>query len=53
VYRFENPETGETRELTGAALQQSGFTFALPKRAGAIWFYRRKGDTARRTKVAR
>jgi len=39
VYRFENPETGETRELTGAAIQRDGFTFALPKRAGAVWFY--------------
>lgn len=38
-YRFENPETGETRELTGAAVQQQGFTFALPKRAGAVWMY--------------
>lgn len=42
VYRFENPETGETRELTGAAACHQGFTFALPKRAGAVWFYRLK-----------
>ena len=41
VYSFENPETGETRTLTGTALQQNGFAFALPKRAGAIWFYQR------------
>jgi alpha-galactosidase len=39
VYRFENPETGETRELTGAALQQQGFAITLPQRAGAIWLY--------------
>jgi alpha-galactosidase len=43
TYRFENPETGETRELTGAVLQGQGFCFALPKRAGAIWLYQRKG----------
>jgi alpha-galactosidase len=42
VYRFENPETGETRELTGAALQQHGFAFALPPRAGAIWLYQKQ-----------
>jgi alpha-galactosidase len=46
VYRFENPETGETRELTGAALQQQGFAITLPKRAGAIWMYQPiKGTT--------
>jgi len=39
AYRFENPETGETRELTGAAVQQNGFVFALPPRAGAVWLY--------------
>ena len=42
VYLFENPETGETRELSGEALRNHGFTFALPKRQGAIWFYRVK-----------
>jgi hypothetical protein len=42
VYRFENPETGETLELTGAAAQQHGFVFALPPRMGAIWSYQRK-----------
>ena len=41
TYRLENPETGEVRELTGAALQSQGFCFALSKRAGAIWIYRR------------
>ncbi len=42
-YVLENPETGETRELSGSALMSDGFTFALPRRSGAIWFYRRKG----------
>jgi alpha-galactosidase len=42
VYLFENPETGETRERTGKELEQAGFTFSLPKRQGALWFYRVK-----------
>lgn len=41
-YLFENPETGETRELTGQAVRRDGFTIACPKREGAIWFYRAK-----------
>jgi len=40
VYHFENPETGETREMTGAALQAQGFAVTLPQRAGAAWIYR-------------
>ena len=41
TYVFENPETGEARELTGAGVvQRDGFTFALPPREGALWFYR-------------
>jgi hypothetical protein len=44
TYCFENLETGETRNLTGAVLLEQGFCFALPKRAGAIWLYRREGD---------
>jgi alpha-galactosidase len=40
-YRFENVESGETREIAGAALIRNGFTFALPARGGAIWFYRK------------
>lgn len=36
VYRFENRETGETREMTGAVVQRDGFTFTLPKREGTI-----------------
>jgi alpha-galactosidase len=39
AYRFENPETSETRELTGATVHRCGFAFALPPRAGAIWLY--------------
>jgi len=41
-YLFENPESGETRQLTGHAVLRDGFTFDLPKRQGAIWFYRSK-----------
>ncbi|MCX7803731.1 MAG: hypothetical protein N3A38_00945 [Planctomycetota bacterium] len=37
---FENPESAEVRESSGAALASDGFAFALPKREGAIWFYR-------------
>ncbi|MDD4869017.1 MAG: alpha-galactosidase [Kiritimatiellae bacterium] len=42
VYLFENPETGETRELAGSAVRRDGFTFSCPKREGIIWFYRVK-----------
>ncbi|MFN8492647.1 MAG: alpha-galactosidase [Caldilineaceae bacterium] len=38
-YWFENPETGETKSLTGEELRRDGFTFALPARSGAIWLY--------------
>ncbi|MBI4553995.1 MAG: alpha-galactosidase [Candidatus Latescibacteria bacterium] len=41
MYVLENPETGETRDMPGAVLSHDGFTFALPKRSGAIWFYSR------------
>ena len=41
LYTLENPENGETREVAGRALAYDGFTFALPARSGAIWFYRR------------
>jgi hypothetical protein len=40
TYLFEEAETGETRTLTGAALAQAGFMFAVPPRAGSLWFYR-------------
>ena len=39
-YLFENPETFEMIELTGAELMRNGFTFTLPKRSAAIWLYR-------------
>jgi len=39
-YIFENAETGETRQIAGKTLIRDGFTFALPRRSGAIWFYR-------------
>jgi alpha-galactosidase len=39
TYLFENPESGELRELPGHAVQRDGFTFTLAKRQGAIWFY--------------
>ncbi len=42
VYVFENCETGETKELAGSAVERDGFTLALPKREGVIWFYRVK-----------
>lgn len=41
-YVLTDAETGETRELSGAALRSGGFTFTLPRRAGTIWFYRAK-----------
>jgi alpha-galactosidase len=45
VYRFENGETAETREIAGKDLISTGFTFTLSPRSGAIWFYRRAGKT--------
>ncbi|MCX6986330.1 MAG: hypothetical protein NT118_16520 [Lentisphaerae bacterium] len=44
VYVFENPESGEIRECTGRTAHNDGFSFKLPKRQAAIWFYR-KADT--------
>ncbi len=41
TYRFENAETGEIKEIPGKTLLDGGFTFALPARSGAIWFYGR------------
>lgn len=40
MYSFENAETGETRNILGEELIRNGFTFTLPARNGAIWFYR-------------
>ena len=42
AYVFENPETLEMIEISGSILIQDGFTFRLPKRNAAIWFYRVK-----------
>jgi alpha-galactosidase len=39
IYHFEQAESGETREVAGAALIGAGFTCTLPARSGAIWFY--------------
>jgi alpha-galactosidase len=43
IYYFENLETGETREQTGTAVNRDGFTVVLPRREGAVWFYRTTG----------
>ena len=40
TYWHENAESGETREIAGADMIRDGFTLTLPKRSGAIWFYR-------------
>ncbi len=40
TYALENPETSETRELTGRDLIDDGLTFALEPRSGALWLYR-------------
>ena len=42
TYAFENPESGENTEISGEDLSREGFTFTLPKRGAAIWFYQRK-----------
>jgi hypothetical protein len=39
MYILENPESGESRQLTGSSLLRDGLTFVLPRRSGAIWFY--------------
>jgi alpha-galactosidase len=44
MYFFENAETGETREISGEDLIGAGFTFALARRTGAIWFYAARSD---------
>ncbi|HET6487380.1 MAG TPA: alpha-galactosidase [Spirochaetia bacterium] len=40
TYSFDNPETGEHREMAARDLARAGFTFSLPPRAGALWLYR-------------
>ena len=42
VYRFDNPETDQTLERTGAALSTEGIIVELPRRTGVIWFYQKK-----------
>jgi len=39
AYRFENRETGEQIQLSGAALARDGFTLTLPPRTAVLWFY--------------
>lgn len=38
-YLFENVESGETLDVLGDSLLHARFTFTLPARNGAIWFY--------------
>ncbi len=40
LYVFENQETQQRIEIPGDVLAREGFTFRLPKRSAAIWFYR-------------
>ena len=39
-YLLENPETGERRRLSGAALLSEGLALSIPSRSGAMWFYK-------------
>lgn len=41
-YQLENPESGETRQVSGADLMEKGLTFELPRRSGSIWLYQVK-----------
>jgi alpha-galactosidase len=41
-YLLKNPETGEEITRLGAKLAKEGFTFSLPARSAAIWFYRKR-----------
>ncbi len=40
TYRLENSETGASQVVSGIDLARDGFTFALPRRSAALWFYR-------------
>jgi alpha-galactosidase len=40
-YIFENSETKEKIEISGATLLNDGFAIELPKRTAAIWFYKK------------
>jgi len=35
-------EVDRQQELTGTSAERNGFTFVLPRREGAVWFYRLK-----------
>jgi alpha-galactosidase len=41
LYVFENQETQQILKIPGAILAREGFTFTLPERSAAIWFYRK------------
>jgi alpha-galactosidase len=41
TYVFKNPETGESKNISGKELTDTGFTFTQPARSGAIWTYRK------------
>lgn len=41
-YVLRNAETGEALQASAAALREPGFTFELPRRSAAIWFYERR-----------
>lgn len=40
-YQLETAESGEKCLMRGSALLDGSFTFELPWRSGAIWFYSR------------
>jgi alpha-galactosidase len=42
VYVLQEAETGERREVPGAALVEDGFVFDLPRRQGSLWTYSEK-----------
>ncbi len=42
-YIFNNPETGESCEVSGAVLIRDGFTITLSQRQGAVWLYHMAG----------
>jgi alpha-galactosidase len=44
VYLFNEAETGEALELSGALLLDQGLHFELPRRSGSLWEYREKLD---------
>lgn len=42
AYLFENLETGESQQLSGAEILHNGFEITLAPRSGAVWFYRKQ-----------